>query len=699
MTHETLARATTPRGEVVLRRDEAGVLELRVNGVFVMDTARVATEEALAAVVLDRLADPGRVVVGGLGLGFTVRRLLADQRVREIVVAEIEPPVAEWMRDGTVPHGPAIMSDSRLRLEVADVREVLAAEPAHTLDAVLLDVDNGPDGLVHDANSAVYDPAFLDMCASRLRPHGWLGIWSATASTALESALRDTIGACERVPYAVDLDGRPEEYSVYVACTSPQRQPFRVASLPGMSEDDTASHRIERDTMGEVKVPANALWRAQTQRAVENFPISGIRLERDHIWALAQVKGAAAQANAELGVLPQDIADAIRESAREVADGAYDDHFPIDVFQTGSGTSSNMNTNEVLASLATQRLGRDVHPNDHVNASQSSNDVFPTSIHVAATAAVTRELIPALVHLSDALGRKATEFESVVKSGRTHLMDATPVTLGQEFGGYATQVRRGIARVESALPRVSELPLGGTAVGTGINTPPAFAGRVIEILGHDTGLALTEAADHFEAQGARDGLVELSGQLRTIAVGLTKICNDIRWMGSGPTTGLAEIALPDLQPGSSIMPGKVNPVLAEATLMVCAQVIGNDVAITTAGASGNFELNVMMPVMAHCLLESIRLLANASRLFADRCIDGITANVEQARAYAESSPSIVTPLNRLIGYEAAAKIAKQAVAEGRTIREVVIDQGYVARGDLTEEQLDKALDVMRMTRP
>jgi fumarate hydratase class II len=393
------------------------------------------------------------------------------------------------------------------------------------------------------------------------------------------------------------------------------------------------------------------------------------------------------------------MAEAIRAAAREVADGAYDDHFPIDVFQTGSGTSSNMNTNEVLASLASKRLGQDVHANDHVNASQSSNDVFPTSIHVAATAAVIQQLIPALGHLAAALTRKATEFESVVKSGRTHLMDATPVTLGQEFSGYATQIRRGIERVESALPRVAELPLGGTAVGTGINTPPAFAARVIEVLAGDTGLPLTEAPDHFEAQGARDGLVELSGQLRTVAVSLTKICNDLRWMGSGPTAGLAEIALPDLQPGSSIMPGKVNPVLAEATLMACAQVIGNDVAVTTAGASGNFELNVMMPVMAHCLLMSIRLLANSSRLLADRCVDGITANVEQARSYAESSPSIVTPLNRLIGYEAAAKIAKQAIAEGRTIREVVIEQGYVARGDLTEEQLDEALDVMRMTEP
>jgi len=467
-----------------------------------------------------------------------------------------------------------------------------------------------------------------------------------------------------------------------------------------MADDtDTSDFRIERDTMGEVRVPAAALWRAQTQRAVENFPISGTTLEPRHIAALGQIKAAAAQANAELGVLEEDVAAAVVAAAREVAEGRHDGEFPIDVFQTGSGTSSNMNANEVIATLATRSLGRPVHPNDHVNASQSSNDVFPTSIHVAATAGLLHDLVPALEHLAASLERKAEEFAPVVKSGRTHLMDATPVTLGQEFGGYAAQVRAGVDRVRSALPRVAQVPLGGTAVGTGINTPAGFPQRVIELLAQTTGLPLTEAPNHFEAQGARDALVELSGQLRTVAVSLTKICNDLRWMGSGPTAGLAEILLPDLQPGSSIMPGKVNPVLPEATLMVCAQVIGNDTAITVAGASGNFELNVMMPVMARCLLESIRLLSNSSRLLADRTVDGIRANVERARAYAESSPSIVTPLNRLIGYESAAKIAKQAVAEGKTIREVVIEHGYVERGELSEAQLDEALDVMSMTRP
>jgi fumarate hydratase class II len=463
-----------------------------------------------------------------------------------------------------------------------------------------------------------------------------------------------------------------------------------------MSADD---FRIEHDTMGEVRVPKDALWRAQTQRAVENFPISGTPLESAHIRALAQVKAACAKANAELGVIEPDMADAIVAAAAEVASGAHDREFPIDVFQTGSGTSSNMNTNEVLATLATRSLGRDVHPNDHVNASQSSNDVFPTSIHVAATAAAANELVPALDHLAGALEAKSAEFATVVKSGRTHLMDATPVTLGQEFGGYAAQIRKAITRIEASLPRVAEVPLGGTAVGTGINTPHGFPQRVIELLAEDTGLPITEAEDHFEAHGARDGLVEFSGQLRTIAVSLTKICNDLRWMGSGPRTGLSEIALPDLQPGSSIMPGKVNPVLPEATLMVCAQVIGNDATMAVAGASGSFELNVMLPVMARNLLESIRLLGNASRVLADRAISGITANEERCREYAESSPSVVTPLNRHIGYEAAAKIAKKAVAERKTIREVVIELGYVDRGELTEEQLDQALDVLSMTHP
>jgi fumarate hydratase class II len=432
---------------------------------------------------------------------------------------------------------------------------------------------------------------------------------------------------------------------------------------------------------------------------VENFPVSGATLERSHIEALGRIKAAAAAVNAELGVVELDIARAIVAAADEVAEGKWDDHFPIDVFQTGSGTSSNMNANEVIATLATERLGRDVHPNDHVNASQSSNDVFPSSIHIAATSAVVNDLIPALAHLEQSLRGKAAEFETVVKSGRTHLMDATPVTLGQEFGGYAAQVALGIERLEASLPRLAELPLGGTAVGTGINTPPGFAQRVIEEMARTTGLPLREARDHFEAQGARDGLVEASGQLRTVAVSLYKMSNDIRWMGSGPRAGLSEIYLPDLQPGSSIMPGKVNPVIPEALCMVCAQVIGNDAAIAFGGAAGNFELNVMLPMLARNLLESIRLLANIARLFADRCVAGITADVERCREYAESSPSIVTPLNRYIGYEAAAKVVKQSLAERKTIRQVVIESGYVDQGKLTLEQLDGALDVLRMTRP
>ncbi|MFJ5549640.1 class II fumarate hydratase [Streptomyces sp. NPDC093225] len=467
-----------------------------------------------------------------------------------------------------------------------------------------------------------------------------------------------------------------------------------------MTDDQTpADYRIEHDSMGEVRVPAQAKWRAQTQRAVQNFPVSGQRLEPAHIAALGRIKAAAAQVNARLGVLDQDIADAVTSAAEEVAEGRWDDQFPVDVFQTGSGTSSNMNANEVIATLAAERLGRDVHPNDHVNASQSSNDVFPSSIHIAATAAVTQDLVPALRHLRAALERKAAEFAQVVKSGRTHLMDATPVTLGQEFGGYAAQIRYGVERLEAALPRLAELPLGGTAVGTGINTPPGFSAAVIAEVAAATGLPLTEARDHFEAQGARDGLVETSGQLRTIAVSLTKIANDLRWMSSGPRTGLAEINLPDLQPGSSIMPGKVNPVVPEAVLMVAAQVTGNDTTVAVAGAAGNFELNVMLPVMAKNLLESVRLLANASRLLADRTVDGITANAERAREYAESSPSVVTPLNKYIGYEEAAKVAKKSLAERKTIREVVLESGYVERGDLTLAQLDEALDVLRMTRP
>jgi fumarate hydratase class II len=460
----------------------------------------------------------------------------------------------------------------------------------------------------------------------------------------------------------------------------------------------TPRFRTEHDSMGDVQVPYDAKYRSQTQRAVENFPISGQRIERAHIEALARIKAAAAKVNASLGVLEQPVADAIQEAAAEVAEGRWDEHFPVDVFQTGSGTSSNMNTNEVLATLATERLGSPVHPNDHVNASQSSNDVFPSSIHIAATSAVVTDLVPALEHLAASLERKRDEWATVVKSGRTHLMDATPVTLGQEFGGYAAQVRYGVERLQATLPRLAELPLGGTAVGTGINTPAGFSAAVIAEVAATTGLPLTEARDHFEAQGARDALVEASGQLRTIAVGLYKIANDLRWMGSGPRAGLGELQLPDLQPGSSIMPGKVNPVVPEATCMVVAQVVGNDAAIAFAGASGNFELNVMLPVMARNLLESIRLLANTSRLLADRTVDGTVADEARCRELAESSPSIVTPLNRYIGYESAAKVAKQSLAERKTIRQVVLEGGYVDRGELTEAQLDEALDVLSMTR-
>ena len=465
-----------------------------------------------------------------------------------------------------------------------------------------------------------------------------------------------------------------------------------------MAEPDEG-FRMEHDSMGEVRVPAGAKWRAQTQRAVENFPISGMPVDRRLIQALAQIKAAVARVKGAEGIIGRDLAEAIARAADEVAEGGYVDQFPIDVFQTGSGTSSNMNMNEVLATVAAERLGRPIHPNDDVNHPLSSNDMFPAAIHVAATAGIVNELIPAFEHLAASLERKRDEFAGLVKAGRTHLMDATPVTLGQEFGGYAAQVRLGVERLRSTLPRVAELPLGGTAVGTGINAPPGFGGRVTAELSAATGLPVTEARDHFEAQGARDGLVELSGQLRTIAVSLTKIANDLRMMGSGPRAGLAEIHLPDLQPGSSIMPGKVNPVLPEAVLMVSAQVIGNDAAIAWGGASGNFELNTMLPVLGRNILESIRLLANVSRLFADRCIDGITADEERMREYAESSPSIVTPLNAYIGYEEAAVVAKQALAEGKTIRQVVVERGYVRDGQLTEAQLDEALDVLRMTRP
>ena len=457
--------------------------------------------------------------------------------------------------------------------------------------------------------------------------------------------------------------------------------------------------RIEHDTMGEVKVPKDALYSAQTQRAIENFPISGSTLEKAHISALAQIKKAAALANAKLGVLDQAIADAIAKSADEVIAGKHDGEFPVDIYQTGSGTSSNMNMNEVLATLASKHLGKAVHPNDHVNASQSSNDVFPTSVHLAVTSAIVSDLLPALDYLAGKLEAKARSWAQVVKAGRTHLMDATPVTLGQEFGGYAAQIRYGIERIQATIPRVAEVPLGGTAVGTGINTPKGFPQEVIKLLAKATSLPITEARDHFEAQGARDALVEASGALRVLAVSLTKINNDLRWMGSGPNAGLGELAIPDLQPGSSIMPGKVNPVIPEAVLMVCARVIGNDQTVAWAGASGNFELNVAIPVMGNSLLESIRLLANSSRVLADKTIEGLEANKERALALAESSPAIVTPLNKVIGYEAAAKIAKHSVEKSITIREAVVDLGFVERGEISEADLDKALNVLSMTKP
>jgi fumarate hydratase class II len=464
-------------------------------------------------------------------------------------------------------------------------------------------------------------------------------------------------------------------------------------------QSDTNDYRIEHDTMGEVRVPKDALYSAQTQRAVENFPISGRGLEPAQIVALAQIKRAAALVNAELGILDAAIAKAIIGAAESIIAGNHHDQFPVDTYQTGSGTSSNMNMNEVLATLASTASGLDIHPNDHVNASQSSNDVFPTSVHVAVTEALVNTLVPSLTHLATALEAKAKLWITTVKAGRTHLMDATPVTLGQEFAGYARQIRLGIERVQAVLPRVAEVPLGGTATGTGINTPVGFSPKVIAELAKATSLPITEALDHFEAQGARDGLVEASGALRILAVSLTKICNDIRWMGSGPNAGLAELHIPDLQPGSSIMPGKVNPVVPEAVLMVCARVIGNDQTVAWAGASGNFELNVAIPVMGTSVLESIRLLANSMRVLTDKTIEGLTANEERALALAESSPAIVTPLNRVIGYEAAAKVAKYSVEHKKTVRESVIEMGFVERGEITLEDLDAALNVLKMTSP
>jgi len=456
----------------------------------------------------------------------------------------------------------------------------------------------------------------------------------------------------------------------------------------------TNGFRTEHDSMGDVQVPITAKWQAQTQRAVENFPVSGTTMDPTLIRSLAAIKAEAARVNLELGAggLDSEVAEAIASAADEVATGAWDEQFPIDVFQTGSGTSTNMNMNEVVATLAGEHLdGTPVHPNDHVNASQSSNDVIPTAMHVAAAIDVTFDLLPALAHLEASLRHKAQEFASVVKAGRTHLMDATPVTLGQEFGGYASQIDEAIERIASTMPRVLRLALGGTATGTGLNAPPEFAPRVIERLSARFGLPFVEAPDHFAAQGGRDALVELSGQLRTVAVSLIKIANDVRWAASGPTAGLAEIALPDLQPGSSIMPGKVNPVLCEAVTQVGAQVIGNDAAVTFAGSQGNFELNVYLPVIARNIGESIRILAAVSRLFADRCVDGIVADVERTRRFAGSSPAIATALNPHLGYEVAADVVKESVATGRTIAEVVVQREL-----LPQSEVDAILDVDRM---
>ena len=455
----------------------------------------------------------------------------------------------------------------------------------------------------------------------------------------------------------------------------------------------TSSFRTEHDSMGELQVPADALWGAQTQRAVQNFPISGLTMPRAFISALGLVKQAAARANTRLELLDAAAANAIEKAAAEVAAGQHDAHFPIDVFQTGSGTSTNMNANEVIATLATRHLGKAVHPNDHVNMSQSSNDVIPTTIHVSAALGVRRELMPALEHLRDTLAAKEREVGSVVKTGRTHLMDAMPVTLGQELSGWRTQIESGLARLIATEPRLLALAQGGTAVGTGINAHPDFGARFCEALADLTGVPFEPAANYFEALASQDTAVEHSGQLKTIAVSLMKIANDLRWMNSGPLAGLGEIALPALQPGSSIMPGKVNPVIPEATAMVAAQVIGNDTTITVAGQSGNFQLNVMLPVIARNLLESIRLLASISRALADRAIAGFKVNPERLAEALERNPILVTALNPVIGYEKGAAIAKKAYAEGKPLREVAQKMT-----DLPREELARLLDPAELTR-
>ncbi|ALA58505.1 class II fumarate hydratase [Nitrospira moscoviensis] len=457
--------------------------------------------------------------------------------------------------------------------------------------------------------------------------------------------------------------------------------------------------RIERDTMGELAVPAEAYYGVQTARAIENFPISPLRMPRSVIRAMGLIKRAAASVNQSLGLLEKRQADAIKQAATEVVEGTLDGEFPVDIFQTGSGTSTNMNTNEVISNRATELLGgargsKLVHPNDHVNLGQSSNDVIPTAIHIAASETIQRQLIPSLTRLQKALAKKAREFDKIVKIGRTHLQDATPVRLGQEFGGYARQIELGIARMRRAQEALSEVALGGTAVGTGLNCHPQFARKVMAIISKETGCPFKEAANHFEAQSAQDSLVEASGELRTLAVSLTKIANDIRWLGSGPRCGLGEINLPETQPGSSIMPGKVNPVIAESVTMVCAQVIGNDVTVTVGGQAANFELIVMLPVMAYNLLQSIELLAAASNNFAAKCIEGIKANEERCKSLIEESLAMCTALAPEIGYEAAAKLAKEAYKSGKTVRQVAREQKV-----LPEKRLAELLDPWRMTEP
>jgi len=461
-----------------------------------------------------------------------------------------------------------------------------------------------------------------------------------------------------------------------------------------------SKHRVEKDSMGPVEIPAEMIYGAQTERARRNFPISRLRFDRRFLYALGTIKRAAAEVNEELGLLDSERADAIKRAAQEVMDGKLDQHFVLDIFQTGSGTSTNMNANEVIANRANVILGgqvgakEPVHPNDHVNMGQSSNDVIPTAVHVSALFAVEGELLPALAHLGSALAAKSEEFDGVYKAGRTHLQDATPMRLGQEFGGYASQVRHGVRRVELARESLRELAIGGTAVGTGINTHPEFGRRMASRISEITGVQFREAENHFEAQGARDAVVEMSGMLKVVACSLMKIANDIRWLACGPRCGLGEINLPELQPGSSIMPGKVNPVMSEMVTMVAAQVIGNDTAITIGGERGNLELNVMIPVMIHNLLESVEILSTGSRTFADRCVAGITANVDVCMRYAETTGSLSTALAPVIGYDRAAEVAKRSLKEDKTLRQVVRDMQL-----MSDEELDAIIDFAKMTAP